>query len=255
MDTELRDRVAFVTGGSSGIGRATAVAFGREGAKVAVSYRSNRPAAEQTAAMVRKAGGESLVVPYDLADNASIHAAVEETVERWGAINVLVNNAVQWTSRGGPEGAPPFEEVPPAQWQAMIRTSLEGAYSTIQAVLPSMRQGSWGRIVNISSNLAQDGLPGAGSYAAAKAGLHGLSRTLAWELAPAGILTNVIMPGMTLTERAQKHLPESIREQVASQTPTGRLTTPEEVAATVVFLASAANGHINGEVVRVTGGL
>lgn len=255
MDTELRDRVAFVTGGSSGIGRAIAVAFGREGAKVAVSYRSNRSAAEQTAAMVREAGGESLVVPYDLADNASIHAAVEETVERWGVINVLVNNAVQWSSRGGPAGNPAFEEVPEAQWQAMIRTSLEGAYSTIQAVLPSMRQGPWGRIVNISSNLAEDGLPGAGSYAAAKAGLHGLSRALAWELAPAEILTNVIMPGMTLTERAQKHVPESIREQVASQTPTRRLTTPEEVAATVVFLASAANGHINGEVVRVTGGL
>jgi len=255
MDTEPRDRVAFVTGSSSGIGRAIAVAFGREGAKVAVSYKSNRSAAEQTAAMVTEAGAESLVVPYDLADDASIRAAVGEIVRRWGTINVLVNNAVQWSSRGSPEGNPPFEAVPPEQWQAMIRTSLEGAYSTIQAVLPSMRQGPWGRIANISSNLAEDGLPGAGSYAAAKAGLHGLSRALAWDLAPAGIFTNVIMPGMTLTERAHKHLPESIREQVASQTPTGRLTTPEDVAATVVFLASAANGHINGEIVCVTGGL
>lgn len=255
MDMGLRDRVAFVTGGSSGIGRATAIAFGREGAKVAISYHSNRSEAEETAAMVTEVGGESLAVQYDLGDDASIRAAVEEIVEHWGVVNVLVNNAVQWSSRGGPSGNPLFEEVSSEQWRTMIRTSLEGAYLTIQAVLPSMRQAEWGRIANISSNLAEDGLPGAGSYAAAKAGLHGLSRTLARELAPEGIFTNVVMPGMTLTERAQKHLPESIRDQVASQTPTGRLTTPEEVAATIVFLASAANGHINGETVRVTGGL
>lgn len=255
MDTGLRDRVVFVTGGSSGIGRATAIAFGREGAKVAVSYHSNRSEAEETAAMVMEVGGESLTVQYDLGEDASIRAAVEGIVEHWGVINVLVNNAVQWSSRGGPAGNPSFEEVSPEQWRTMIRTSLEGAYLTIQAVLPSMRQAEWGRIANISSSLAEDGLPGAGSYAAAKAGLHGLSRTLARELAPEGIFTNVVMPGMTLTERAWKHLPESIREQVASQTPTGRLTTPEDVAATIVFLASAANGHINGETVRVTGGL
>ncbi len=251
----LEDRVVFVTGGSSGIGRTTAEAFGREGARVAVSYRSNRAGAEETAGLVAKAGGKGLVVPYDLADDASIGSAIEEIVGRWGTIDVLVNNAVQWSSRGGPAGNPYFEQVPPLQWRDMIRTSLEGAYLTIQAVLPSMRRGAWGRIVNVSSSLAEDGLQGAGSYAAAKAGLHGLSRTLARELAPAGILTNVVMPGMTLTQRAHRTLPQNIREQVANQTPTGRLTTPEDVAAAVVFLGSAANGHVNGQIVRVTGGL
>lgn len=255
MEMGLEGRVVFVTGGSSGIGRTTAEAFGREGARVAVSYRSNRAGAEETAGLVAEAGGESMVVPYDLADDASIGSAIEEIVGRWGTVDVLVNNAVQWSSRGAPAGNPYFEQVPPGQWREMIRTSLEGTYLTIQAVLPSMRQGAWGRIVNVSSSLAEDGLQGAGSYAAAKAGLHGLSRTLARELAPAGILTNVVMPGMTLTERAHRTLPQNIREQVASQTPTGRLTTPEDVAAAVVFLGSAANGHINGEIIRVTGGL
>ena len=196
-----------------------------------------------------------MVVPYELADDASIGSAIEEIVGRWGSVYVLVNNGVQWCSWGGPAGNPYFEQVPPGQWREMIRTSLEGAYLTIQAVLPSMRRGAWGRIVNVSSSLAEDGLQGAGSYAAAKAGLHGLSRTLARELAPAGILTNVVMPGMTLTQRAHRTLSQSIREQVASQTPTGRLTEPEDVAAAVVFLGSAANGHVNGEIVRVTGGL
>lgn len=255
MDMGLEGRVVFVTGSSSGIGRTTAEAFGREGARVAVSYRSDQAGAEETAGLVAEAGGEGLVVPYDLADDASIGSAVEEIVDRWGTIDVLMNNAVQWSSRGAPAGNPSFEQVPPGQWREMIRTSLEVAYLTIQAVLPQMRRGTWGRIVNVSSSLAEDGLQGAGSYAAAKAGLHGLTRTLARELAPAGILTNVVMPGMTLTQRAHRTLPRNIREQVANQTPSGRLTTPEDVAATMVFLGSAANGHVNGEIIRVTGGL
>jgi NAD(P)-dependent dehydrogenase (short-subunit alcohol dehydrogenase family) len=150
---------------------------------------------------------------------------------------------------------PHFEQVPPEQWRAMIRTSLEGAYLTIQAVVPAMRVQGWGRIVNISSSLAEDGLPGAGAYAAAKAGLHGLTRSLARELGPVGILTNVVMPGMTLTEQARRELPPAILDQVARETPTGCLTTPDEMAALVVFLGSATNGHINGEIIRVTGGL
>lgn len=137
----------------------------------------------------------------------------------------------------------------------MIRTTLEGAYVAIQAVVPVMRAQGWGRIVNISSNVAEDGLPGASAYAAAKAGLHGLTRTLARELAPAGILTNAVMPGLTLTERARRVLPTAVLDELARATPTGRLTTPEDVAGVVVFLASAANGHVNGQVIRVTGGL
>ena len=255
MDTGLRGKIVFVTGGSSGIGRATAVAFGREGARVALSYRNDRAGAAETAGMVGEAGGEALTVRYDLADESSIRRAVEEVVERWGALHVLVNNAVRWPGRGGSGGVTLFEEVPPERWQEDTRTLLEGAYLTIQAVLPLMRAAGWGRIVNVSSSLAEDGMAGGAPYTAAKAGLHGLTRTLAKELAPAGILANVVMPGLTLTERARRAIPGEVLDGEAARTPTGRLTAPEEVAALVVFLGSAANGHVNGENIRVTGGL
>ncbi len=250
MDLGLKGRVVIVTGSTSGIGRATAVAFGREGARVVVTYRHDNHAAEETANLVWEAGGEAMVVPYDLSDRGSIDAAVKSAVTKWGAVHVLVNNAMKWAgSRGGL-----FEEAEPAEWQGMIRTALEGPYHTIQAVLPSMREAGWGRIVNVSSSLAEDGMVGSGPYGAAKAGLHGLTRSLAWELGPAGILVNVVMPGLTLTERAPLVIPAEVREQVRSQTPSQRLSTPIDVAATILFLASEANGNINGEIVRITGG-
>ena len=256
MDMGLQNRVVFITGSSSGIGRAAAIAFGREGAKVVVSYHNNRRGAEETAVMVSEAGGEEpLVVHYDLADDDSIRSAVETIIEHWGAVHVLVNNAVQRASTGSLREALPFEQVPQKQWRSMIRGSLEGPYLTIQTVLPSMRSEGWGRIVNISSGLAERGRPGAGAYAAAKAGLHGLSRTLARELAADGILTNVVMPGITLTEMAAENIPSEAMEQVAAQTPTGRLSIPEDVASLIVYLCSGANGHVNGEIIKVTGGL
>lgn len=255
MNTGLRDKVVFVTGGSSGIGRAAATAFGREGARVALSYRNNREGAEETAGMVSEAGGEVLMVPYDLADEQSIRKAVREIVGRWGAVHVLVNNAVRWPGRGETSEGAVFEEVPPERWREDMRTLLEGTYLAIQAVLPYMRTAGWGRIVNVSSSLAEDGMPGGAPYTAAKAGLHGLTRTLAKELAPAGILVNVVMPGLTLTERAKRVIPGEILDGEATRTPTGRLTAPEDVAALAVFLGSAANGHVNGEALRVTGGL
>ena len=255
METGLRDKAVFVTGGSSGIGRATAVGFGREGARVALSYRNDRAAAEETAGLVVEAGGEALVARYDLADEASVRGAVGEIFRCWGAVDVLVNNAVRWPGRAGTGGGKLFEEVPPERWREDTRTLLEGAYLTIQAVLPRMRAAGWGRIVNVSSTLAEDGMAGAASYTTAKAGLHGLTRTLAKELAPAGILANVVMPGLTLTERAKGAIPGEVLDGEAARTPTGRLTAPEEVAALIVFLGSAANGHVNGENIRVTGGL
>lgn len=255
MDMGLQNRVVFVTGGSSGIGRASAIAFGREGAKVALSYKNNRRGAEETAVMVSEAGGEPMVVPYDLGDDDSIRSAAESITEHWGTVHVLVNNAVQRNSMVSPREALPFEQVPHQQWRSMIRGSLEGAYLTIQTVLPSMRKEGWGRIVNVSSGLTERGRPGVGAYAAAKAGLHGLSRTLSSELAADGILTNVVMPGITLTEMAAENIPSKIMEQVAAQTPTGRLSIPEDVASLIVYLCSGANGHINGEIIKVTGGL
>ena len=254
MDLGLAGRVALVTGSSRGIGRATAVAFGREGARVVVTYRNDRDRAEAVADDVREAGGEAMVVHFDLASDDSIRAAVDATLERWDGIDVLVNNAVAWGARR-PQDAPPFEELPPDEWRPLLRANLEGAMRTIQLVAPSMRARGWGRIVNVSSGIAVDGVPRSGWYAPAKAALHGLTRTLAKEYGPDGILVNVVMPGFTLTEGNVERFPAEVREHVAAHSPIRRILPPEEVAPTIVFLCSAANTAVTGEIVRASGGI
>lgn len=253
MELGLANRVVLVTGSSSGIGRATALAFGREGACVGITYRSQRKQAEETARRVIEAGGQAVVVPYDLASEETMAQAVETIGQQWGRIDILVNNAVQWGSLE--DMGKHFEEVPVSSWKPTLDLQLSGVYHTLQHVVPLMRAQGWGRIVNVSSNVAEDGIPGTGAYAAAKAGLHGLTRVLARELGPVGILSNVVLPGFTLTERNQDQFSREIQAAVAQQTPTGRLTRPEDVAALIVFLGSAANGHVNGEAIRCTGGL
>jgi NAD(P)-dependent dehydrogenase (short-subunit alcohol dehydrogenase family) len=195
-----------------------------------------------------------LAVPLDLASIDPVHAAARAVLERWGRVDVLVNNAVQWGSRL-PWSMPLFEELPPEEWRGLLRANTEGAYAAIQAVLPAMRARRWGRIVNVSSGVAVDGVPGAGPYAAAKAALHGLTRTLAKELGPAGILVNVVMPGVTLTERVAALLPAAVREQRERESPIRRLLPPEEVVPTIVFLCSAANTAVTGEIIRASGGI
>lgn len=250
METGLAQRTVLVTGSSSGIGRATAVAFGQEGARVGITYYSNREGAEETAALVKEAGGEALITQYDLADSDSIRAAVETVVDEWGVIHVLVNNAVQ----RDPGETRRFEDIPADEWKQELRTTQEGYYETIQEVLPSMRSAELGRIVSVSSNTAEIGTPGNGPYAMSKASLHGLTNVLSVELGDSGILSNVVMPGLTLTEQNREEIPEKLHEQEAEKTSTGRLTTSEEVASAIVYLSSEANGHVNGEIVRVTGG-
>jgi 3-oxoacyl-[acyl-carrier protein] reductase len=254
MDLGIKERVALVTGSSQGIGRATAELFGSEGAHVVVTYRNNRDKAEAVAATIRGAGGKAMVVFFDLASGASIDTAVGEVLARWGRLDILVNNAVAW---GDPLTAqtPPFEGLPLDEWQPLMRANLEGAFRTIQTVVPSMRERRWGRIVNISSDLAVDGMPGAGWYTTVKAGLHGLTRTLSKELAPDGILTNVVMPGLTLTERATANIPAAVLEDVAQKSPIRRILPPAEVAPMIVFLCSSVNTSVNGEIIRASGGI
>ena len=254
MNLGLEGRVALITGSSRGIGRATALAFGREGARVVVTYRNDRERAEAVAAEIRDAGGEALVVRYDLASDDAIRAAVSETLARWDRIDILVNNAVAWGSRK-PQDALPFEQLPPDEWRPLLRANVEGAFRTIQLVAPAMRARGWGRIVNVSSGIAVDGVPGSGWYGAAKAALHGLTRTLAKELGPDGILVNVVMPGFTLTEGNIERFPAAIREHLAEGSPIRRLLPPEEVAPTIVFLCSTANTAVTGEIIRASGGI
>jgi NAD(P)-dependent dehydrogenase (short-subunit alcohol dehydrogenase family) len=245
----MRGRVVLVTGASSGIGRAIAEAYGAEGARVALTYRSAEAAARATARAVEAAGGGSLVLPLELARIGSCSETIAAVRDRWGGIDVLVANAVQWPERG-PEDANGFEHMRVERWQTTLRTNLEGTFATVRAALPAMRGRDRGRIVLMSSGLAEEGMPGGGDYGAAKAGLHGLARSLAWELGSEGILVNVIDTGFTLTERNLEHFGDDLRERTARAVPSRRLSTPEEVARLVVFLGSPANGNITGEIVR-----
>ncbi len=251
MNLGLKESVVLVTGSSSGIGKAAAIAFGEEGARVAVTYHKNRQGAEETASKVRDVGGQALVMHYDLADPDSIRSSIQTLEKEWSTLNVLVNNAAPMDVTG-PTGQL-FEDVPFQNWETMLRNSLEGIALTIQCALPLLRKSGWGRIVNISSD-AIDGWPGLGPYATAKAGLHGLTRTLAVELGPANILSNVVMPGAVMTERTQQHISDEQREQIKLHMPTRQLITPEDVAALIVFLGSPVNQQITGEIIRITGG-
>jgi 3-oxoacyl-[acyl-carrier protein] reductase len=254
MDLGLKEKVAIVTGSSTGIGKAAAILFGREGARVAVTFRNQREKADAVVEEIGRSGGQGLAVALDLASIESINSAVRRTLERWGHIDILVNNAVHWGDRL-PWNMPAFEELAPDEWRSFLRANTEGHYAAIQAVLPSMRARSWGRIVNVSSGIAADGLPGTGAYAAAKAALHGLTRTLSKELGPAGILVNVVMPGLTLTERNAAVIPSAVRDNMAHASPIRRLLPPEEVVPTIVYLCSAANTAVTGEIIRASGGI
>ena len=249
----MRGRVALVTGSSQGIGRATAILFAQEGARVAITYRNNSDKAEDVAATVRAFGTEAVVVPFDLASEDSIRSAMASVVDRWGQVDILINNAVQWASEG-PADESPFDEQPFERLRAQVRANVEGTLAATHAAVATMRRNQWGRIVTVSSGLALRGAAGSAAYSAAKSALHGMTRALFAELAPEGILVNVVMAGLTLTERVKASMSPRSLEQVASTSPLRRLPTPEEVASTIVFLASAANTTVNGELVLSSGG-
>jgi 3-oxoacyl-[acyl-carrier protein] reductase len=251
MDLQLAGRVALVTGASGGIGTAIARAFAREGANVALGYHTAQGPAQRLAEHLENEGGQTLVVHHDLADGRSIEAAVERVVSTWGRLDILVASA--WASPDWRSPDAPPESIPAGAWQEQLRLNVEGTATSIQAVLPQMRSQQWGRIVLLSSGAA-DGAPGLEHYAAAKAALRGISRSLAVSAGPAGILTNLVMPGLIPTEKHRRTIPSQALELWAGQTPTRRLATEEDVARVVVFFASPANASTTGTEIRVDGG-
>ena len=251
MKLGLENRVVIVTGGSRGIGRAAARAFASEGARVLITYASDRERAQAFVEELRASGPDAVCARLELGAPETIQTAVALAIERWNRIDVLVNNAVQWGTHAA--WGSPFEGVEQSTWRPLLEANLGGHYAAIQSVLPAMRARSWGRIVNISSTIAVDGMAGSAAYAAAKSGLHGLTRTLAKELSGLGILSNVVMPGLTLTETNAERLSDEEREQHAKTLSIGRLLTAEEVVPVIVFLASAANTAITGQVIRTSG--
>lgn len=255
MDLDLRDRAVLVTGATANIGAATAIRFGQEGARVALTYRNNKDAAMEVAAKVQEAGGQAYVLPFDLTVASDATHLVNDVVEHWGGLDALVNNAVRWP--GGMPG--PMDEMFDAisDWELDVAANLFGHMRVIHAALPTLRRSSAGRIVTISTSMLERGIAGGALYTAAKGGLHGFNRSLAWELR-ADVLTNIVMPGWTVDGSTLPNpLPEDLRiivEEHCRHTPTGRLVAATHVANTIAFLCSSANGSITGEVIKVTGG-
>jgi 3-oxoacyl-[acyl-carrier protein] reductase len=248
MELGLRERVVLVAGASSGIGRATAVAFAAEGAHVAVGYHRNRAGVERTAALAREAGGRAVPWQVDLDDPDSLEDAVERARGELGPVAVLVNNAVSWPS--WPEPGEQFETAPSQRFTASVTANLVGPYLLARSVVGDMRARGWGRIAHVSTGLVEDGLPGTASYIAAKSGLHGLARAMSRELAAAGILTNVVMPGFTPGDR---EVSSAVMEQASAAAAIRRVTTPDEAARVIVLLCSAVNTSVTGEAVRADG--
>jgi 3-oxoacyl-[acyl-carrier protein] reductase len=240
-------RVTFVTGGSRGIGRAAAVALAAAGHRVAVSYSSDESAARETLAAVRAAGAEGHVVHADVADTASVDAAFTDIEATLGPVELLVNNA--GIARDGL-----LVRMSDDQWGDVMGTNLTGAFHTIRRATPKMMKGRFGRIVNVSSVSGQTGQAGQANYSAAKAGLLGLSRAVARELASRGITCNVVAPGPIVTAMTEE-LPEEWQSWVRQTVPLGRMGTPEEVGAVIAFLCSDTASYVTGALVPVDGGL
>jgi NAD(P)-dependent dehydrogenase (short-subunit alcohol dehydrogenase family) len=252
MDLGLTGRVALVTGASGGIGAVVAHTLAAEGARVALGYHDAKDTAERVAAAIRDDGGEAMTVAHDLGDPASSRAVVDAVVAAWGRVDVLVASA--WAAPGwaSPDRQP--ESVPVEEWRQQLRVNVEGTAFTVQAVLAPMRAAGFGRIVLLSSGAA-NGASGMETYAAAKAALRGLCRSLATGVAPTGILVNVVMPGLVPTPRHRETIPAAVLESMAAQTPTRRLASEDDVARVVAFLASAANASVTGADIHVSGGM
>ena len=246
MTGRFAGRGVVVTGSSRGLGRDIAVAFGREGARVSVTYRTREAEAEQTAAMVRDGGGHADLVRLDVRDLDSVREAVR-TVEAAGPIAVLVNNAAEVRDH-------PALTLPPPEWDSVLDVNLSGVYRCCREVAGAMMARRSGAIVNVASVAGLRASPGQANYAASKAGVVGLTVTLAAEFGPYGVRVNAVAPGLLTTGMAAR-LDRRIVERRLSGIPAGRLGEGAEVAAAVVFLASDEAAYILGQCLTVDGGL
>jgi len=244
---KLEGKVAIVTGGGRGIGRAIAAVLAAEGAKVAVNYSRSAEAATQTVAQIRKAGGTAMAAQADVASADEIAALVTQVVEEFGQVDILVNNA-------GITRDKLLLRMSEEDWDAVLDTNLKGAFLCVKAVAPLMVKQKSGIIVNVGSVVGRVGGPGQANYSASKAGLFGLTKSLAKELGSRNIRINAVAPGFIETEMTEV-LKADYREAILKQIPLGRFGAAEDVARVVAFLCSPDAAYIHGEVITIDGGL
>jgi 3-oxoacyl-[acyl-carrier protein] reductase len=247
MSGALAGQVALVTGASRGIGRAIAAALATRGATVAVNYLGNQQAAEDTLAQIRAIGGSAEPCRFDVSDASATRHAVDQIVDRHGRLDILVNNA-------GVSVNTLLPRLKEADWARVLATNLTGVFHCTQAVLRAMLRGRYGRIVNLTSVVADVGNAGQTAYGAAKAGVAGMTRSLAREIAGRGITVNCVAPGFIETEMTAA-LPDTVRQEYLRLIPVGRPGTVEDVAMLVAFLCAPDTGYITGQVIGVNGGM
>ena len=243
----LENRVAVVTGSSRGIGKAVAIKLAAEGAKVVVNHRDSSIGAEETVAAIRAAGGTALVVKADVSQLGAAQELIKKTVDTWGRLDILVNNA-------GTTRDMLLMMMKEEDWDLVLDTNLKSAFNCCKAASRPMIKARYGRIINMTSVVGLTGQAGQTNYAASKAGIIGLTKSLAKELGSRGISVNAVAPGLIPTALTNA-LPENAREAAIKATPLGRLGTCEDVAEAVSFLASDAASFITGQVLGVDGGL
>ena len=243
----MTGKTAVVTGGSRGIGRAICLELARRGANVVFSYAGNTAAAEKTLAELKELGVEARAIQGNVADPAAAKTLIDTAVKELGGIHILVNNA--GITRDGLAMAMKEED-----FDAVIETNLKGAFLCMKAAIRPMMKARYGRIVNLSSVVALRGNPGQVNYCASKAGLIGMTKSLAKEMGARGITVNAVAPGYISTDMTAA-LPDAARDAMLSTIPVNRPGTPEDVAAAVAFLASEEAGYITGQVLSVDGGM
>jgi 3-oxoacyl-[acyl-carrier protein] reductase len=243
----LDGKVALITGGSRGIGRAVTLELAKAGAQVAINYAGNLKAAREVCDLITAAGGEAMAMQADVADSASVEAMVKAVMEKYGRIDILVNNACITRDNL-------LLRMKEADWDAVINTNLKGIFNCTKLVSRIMMKQKTGKIVNMTSVVGIMGNAGQSNYAAAKAGVIGFTKSMAKELASRNIIVNAIAPGFISTDMTAV-LSDQVKVELASGIPLGRLGTPEDVAAVVMFLVSDAANYITGQVVNVDGGM